>query len=74
MIRNNLTQVSKALANIKVTLNRYEGQGCLRGELSAETQASLICGMSSGVKREHIFFKALWRLGVSYQSLGGGSL
>jgi len=40
-------QVSKALANIKVTLNRYEGQGCLRGELSAETQASLICGSTS---------------------------
>lgn len=40
-------QVEKALANIRTTLARYEEQGCLRGELSAQEQAKLITGSSS---------------------------
>ena len=34
---------------------------------------ALLLGFSFICRKSH-FFKALWRLGVGYQSLGGGSL
>ncbi|KAK6170373.1 hypothetical protein SNE40_018782 [Patella caerulea] len=40
-------QVTRALANTKLTLERYEQDGCLRGKLSAHQQSNLICGSNN---------------------------
>lgn len=40
-------QVSKALANVRATLARYEAQGCLRGSGTSGQQADLISGATN---------------------------